>query len=53
MPDGHHIIGEFKERKPWETIEYDKNGVIVGKIIDGDQTIEDSSQITPKLEIDD
>ena len=50
VPDGHHIIGEFKERKPWETIEYDKNGVMVGKIEEGVQTIEDSLQITPKLE---
>ena len=50
VPDGHHIIGEFKKRKPWQTIEYDKNGVMVGKIEDGVQTIEDSLQITPKLE---
>ena len=50
MPDGHHIIGEFKKRKPWQTIEYDKNGVMVGKIEEGVQTIEDSLQITPELE---
>ena len=52
VPDGHHIIGEFKEQKPWETKEYDKNGVIVGKIVNGVKTIENSSQITPKLEVD-
>ena len=50
VPDGHHMIGEFKEHKPWDTMEYDKDGVIVGKIEDGIQTIEDSKQITPKLE---
>ncbi len=32
--------------------EYEKYGVIVGKIVDGVQTIENSSQITPKLEVD-
>ena len=52
IPDGHHIIGEFKEQKPWETKEYDKNGVVVGKVVDGVQTIKNSSQITPKLEVD-
>ena len=31
-------------------MEYDKNGVMVGKIVDGVQTIENSLQITPKLE---
>ena len=50
--DGHHIIGEFREHKPWKTIEYDKDGGIIGKIVDGVQTIENSSQITPKLEVD-
>ena len=45
-----NIIGEFKKHKPWQTIEYDKNGVMVGKIVDGVQTIEDSLQITPELE---
>ena len=52
MPDGHHIIGGFKEHKPWQTIEYDKDGRTVGKIVDGVQTIQNSSQITPKLEGD-
>ena len=52
IPDGHHIIGEFREHKSWQTIEYDKDGKIVGKIIDGVQTIENSSQITPQLEVD-
>ena len=33
-------------------IEYDENGVVVGKVVDGVQTIKNSSQITPKLEID-
>ena len=52
IPSGHHIIGKFKQYEPWETIEYDKNGEIVGKIVDGVQTIENSLQITPKLEVD-
>jgi hypothetical protein len=33
-------------------MEYDKNGLIVGKIVNGIKTIENSSQITPKLEVD-
>ena len=52
IPSGHLIIGQFKEQKPWETTEYDKNGVIVGKIVNGVKTIENSHQITPKLEVD-
>ena len=52
VPNGHHILGQFKEQKPWDTIEYDKNGVIVGKIVNGVKTIEDSRQVTPKLEVD-
>ena len=31
---------------------YDKNGEIVGKIVNGVQTIENSLQIIPKLEVD-
>ena len=52
VPDGHHILGQFKEQKPWKTIEYDKNGVVVGKVENGVQTIENSLQIIPKLEVD-
>ena len=52
VSDGHHIIGEFKEHKPRQTIEYDKDGRIVGKIVNGVQTIENSRQVTPKLEVD-
>ena len=52
IPSGHHIIGEFKQYEPWETTEYDKNGEIIGKVVNGVQTIDNSSQITPKLEID-
>ena len=51
ITDGHHIVGEFRYNKPWETVEYNRNGEIVGKIIDGVQTIKNSSQITPKLEV--
>ena len=52
VTSGQHIIGEFREHKPWKTIEYDKDGGIIGKIVDGVQTIENSSQITHKLEVD-
>ena len=52
VPNGHHILGQFKEQKPWNTIEYDKNGVIVGKIVNGVKTIENSRQVTPELEVD-
>ena len=52
VSSGHDIIGEFKVHDPWNTTEYDKNGVVVGKVADGVQTIENSSQITPKLEVD-
>ena len=51
-PSGQHIIGEFRDHKPWNTIEYDKDGLVVGKVEDGVQTIENSSQIIPKLEVD-
>ena len=51
VPDGHHIVGEFRYNKPWETVEYNRNGEIVGKILDGAQTIKNSSQITPELEV--
>ena len=37
---------------PTRGVIYDKNGVVVGKVVDGVQTIENSSQITPKLEVD-
>ena len=46
------LSNNFKEQKPWETIEYDKDGGIVGKIVDGVQTIENSRQVPPKLEVD-
>ena len=26
--DGNHVEVEFKQNKPWQTIEYDKNGVV-------------------------
>jgi len=32
-------------------MEYDKNCVIVGKIVNGVQTIENSFQVTPELEV--
>ena len=33
--DGRKIEGEWKGDKEWDTIEYDKNGKIVGKFVDG------------------
>ena len=48
----HHIVGEFRNYDPWETTEYDKIAVVGGKVVDGVQTIKNSSQITPKLEVD-
>ena len=38
--------------EPWQTTEYDKNGEIIGKVVNGVQTIENSLQIIPKLEVD-
>ena len=49
---GHHIVGIFRDHEPWETEEYDKNGTLIGTLVDGIQTIENSSQIIPKLEVD-
>lgn len=33
--DGGRNIGEFKNDKPWNNIEYDKNGNIIGRIVNG------------------
>ena len=34
-PNGGETIGEFKEN-PWNTIDYDKNGNILRKIVNGE-----------------
>ena len=34
-PDGRKSVGEFKEDQPWNSIEYDKDGNIIGKLVDG------------------
>jgi len=33
--DGRKYVGEFKDGKDWNTTGYDKNGDIIGKIING------------------
>ena len=35
FPDGSKTIGEFKEN-PWNTIDYNKDGNIIGKIVNGE-----------------
>ena len=35
VPDGGETIGEFKEN-PWNTIHYDKDGNIIGKVVNGE-----------------
>ena len=35
VPDGGETIGEFKEN-PWNTIDYDKDGNILGKYVNGE-----------------
>ena len=34
-PDGRKVVGEFRGGKDWNTKEYDKNGKILGKIVNG------------------
>lgn len=35
FPNGNRLEGKFKEGKYWNTVEYDKNGNIIGKIVNG------------------
>jgi len=35
FPNGNKGIGEFRENKPWNMTEYDKNGKILGKYVNG------------------
>ena len=35
--DGGKGIGHFREDNPWNITEYDKNGNIIGKIVNGEQ----------------
>jgi len=51
-PDGHKLEGEFSDGEPWETIEYDKYGIVIGKIMKGVETIEILQQRDPSLETD-
>jgi len=34
-PDGIKYVGEFKDGRDWNTTEYDKNGNITGKYVNG------------------
>jgi len=34
-PDGRTGVGEFKEDQPWNTTEFNKEGKIVGKYVNG------------------
>ena len=33
--DGRKKVGEFRNNKPWSVTEYDINGEIIGKYVDG------------------
>ena len=35
--NGGKGIGDFREDNPWNITEYDKNGNIIGKIVNGEQ----------------
>ena len=35
--DGRKVVGESKEDQPWNSIEYDKEGNIIGKLVNGEQ----------------
>jgi hypothetical protein len=35
LTDGSKLVGEFRDDEPWEVKEYDKNGNIIGKTVNG------------------
>ena len=35
LPDGSKLVGIFKDDEPWNTTENDKEGTIIGKIVNG------------------
>jgi len=35
LPDGRKFVGKFRKEKPWNITVYDKNGNIIGKIVNG------------------
>ena len=37
LPDGSKGVGEFREGRSWNIIEYDKDGNIIGKWVNGEQ----------------
>ena len=36
-PDGVKFVGKFKDMKPWNVIVYDKDGKIIGKVVNGEK----------------
>jgi len=34
-PDGNKYVGEFKDGERWKGTDYDKNGNIIGKVVNG------------------
>ena len=37
FPTGRKGIGEFRDDNPWNITDYDKNGNIIGKFVNGEQ----------------
>ncbi|HBD28362.1 MAG TPA: membrane-binding protein, partial [Deltaproteobacteria bacterium] len=35
FPDGGKLVGEFRKDSPWNITDYDKNGKIKGKYVNG------------------
>ena len=35
LPDGGELVGEFRVHEPWNVTEYDKDGSIIGKFVNG------------------
>ena len=42
--DGRKYAGEFKKGKPWNITEYDKDGNIIGKYINGVKVVEEKKE---------
>ena len=36
-PDGVKFVGKFKDMKPWNVMVYDKDGKIIGKVVNGEK----------------
>jgi hypothetical protein len=44
FPDGRKWAGEFRGNKPWNITEYDKDGNIIGKYINGVKVVEEKKE---------